>query len=309
MKNKSPLWVDRYAPKRLADIVFQDNTQRAYFQSIVDNKDLPHLLISGIKGTGKSTLSSILIAELGVHELDVLRINSSDETGVDTIREKINQFANVMPFGDFKVVQLEEADYLSPNAQAMLRHIIVENTATTRFIATCNHENRLTLEIKSRFNHIRFKTPNTDAVIELIVDILDKEAIEIDVDVLEKIIYSAYPDIRQIITICQESSRTGILKAPLESESKNYRYDVLELLQNNKFKEARKLLADSVNAEDYEDLFKFLYTSLDLIPKFKESEVKQEKAIVEIADHLYKHGIVADPEINFAALLIKLGSI
>jgi replication factor C small subunit len=309
MKNKSPLWVDRYAPTCLADIVFQDNSQRAYFESIVKNKDLPHLLISGIKGTGKSTLSNILISELGVHELDVLRINSSDETGVDTIREKISRFANVMPFGDFKVIQLEEADYLSPNAQAMLRHIIVENTSTTRFIATCNHENRLTIEIKSRFNHIRFKSPHTDSVIELVVDILDKEGVDINVDVLEKIIYSSYPDIRQIITICQESSRSGVLKAPLESESKNYRYDVLELLQQNKFKEARKLLVDSVNTEDYEDLFRFLYTSLELIPKFKVDDNKQEKAIIEIAEHLYKHGIVVDPEINFAALLIKLGAL
>lgn len=308
------LWVEKYRPTTLADVIFQDPTQKRFFERIVAEKDLPNLLLSGVQGTGKSTMSGVLIAELGIDPTDLMRIKCSDETGVDSMRDKISRFAETMPIGDFKVVQLEEFDFLSQNAYAVLRHIIEDSSDNCRFICTCNYSNKVMPAIKSRLQEINFKAPEKDAVLEKMAEILIAEDIEVDeesLEALEKIVTAVYPDIRKIIQVLQQSSKSGklIWKESVSSgESAEYRLKLLDHIEQNDFVQARKLVCDVVQREEYEDLYKWLYQNIHRCPKFK-TQAAEERAIVVIADRLYKHASYTHVDVNLAACFIELSSL
>ena len=144
------LWTEKYRPNTLNGYVFRDDSQKKQVQKWVDEKTIPHLLFSGSAGVGKTTLAKILINLLGVNQFDLLEINASRENSVDTIREKITNFVSTMPFGDYKVVLLDEADYMSPNGQAALRGVMETYSSSSRFILTCNYPNKIIPAIHSR---------------------------------------------------------------------------------------------------------------------------------------------------------------
>ena len=303
------LFVEKYRPKTIEEVIFQNDGLKSKFQDYVKNRDIPNLLLSGVQGTGKTTISRALINDLQVDSADVLRVNASDETSVDVIRDKIKNFAYTIPMGKFKVIQLEEFDYLSHNAQASLRALIEDTSETTRFIATCNYDNKILPSIKSRFQQYHFKAPDVDNVLIRMAEMLTIEEIDFDLDLLEKFVRASYPDIRKIINVLQQNSRDGVLRVLAdEGDSADWKFEILDLLPAGKFREIRKLVCENASKEDFEDVFRFMYENIAKCKTFSSVD-KQEAAIIVIADHLYRHSLVADPEINVASMFISLGNV
>ena len=303
---KTSLWVEKYRPRSIADIIFQDDKQRLQFENFVADGMIPNLLLAGVQGTGKTTISQALIRDLGVDHADVLKINCSDEK-IDALREKVRGFALTFPMGKFKVVRLEEFDYLSLDGQALLRSLIEESASTCRFIATCNYVNKIIPPLRSRFQEFTFRAPDQEKVTLLAADILDKEKVAYDPDELVDYVAVGYPDIRKIIQLLQQNSGTGkALIAPKNAvaDKGDWKFELLECLQRGDWPRARKVVCDSATREEHEDVFRFLYENVDKL-KVKD----KDQAIITIAEYLYRHSIVADTEINLAALFIELGKV
>ena len=313
--DKHILWCEKYRPQTFDEYVFHDENHRASFEKMIEHKTIPQLLLSGVQGSGKTTIAQIIIRELikanVIEDIDVLTLNASDENSVDVMRDKIKNFISTFPSGQFKIVHLEEADYISLSGQAILRKFMEESpyVDVARFILTCNYENKIIPPIKSRSQHFRFKAADRVDVTEFIAKILFQEKVRFDIDLLDKYVTVGYPDIRKIINLIQQNSIVEQLR-PLKSENEagDYKFALLELIERDKWLKARKLACENVSSEEWEDVYRFLYENLHKAAKF-EAQEKWEAGIVTIADHLYKHGIVADPEINAAAMFIKLSQI
>lgn len=301
------LWVEEYRPKTLDSVIFQDESLKSKFGTYIKSREIPNLLFSGVQGSGKTTLSRVLVRELKIDPADIMTINCSDEM-IDALRDKVKSFAYSMPIGKFKVVQLEEFDYLSQNGQALLRAIIEDTSAVTRFIATCNYENKIIPAIKSRFQQFNFKAPDQEAVYVLMAEILEKENVEFEFDVLDAFVSATYPDIRKTINLLQQYSQGGKLQAMTGSgnSSADWKFKLIDLLKGTDYRAMRKLVCENCSRDEYDDVFRFLYENISKSVKFKDP-AKEEEAIVIIADHLYRHSLVADPEINIAAMFIALG--
>lgn len=302
---KTSIWVEKYRPKSLDDVIFQDARQEKAFRDFVSNGDIPHLLLSGVQGTGKTTVSRALINDLKVDKSDVLSINCSDEK-IEALRNKVSVFATTMPLGKFKVVRLEEFDYLSLDGQALLRGLIESTSANCRFIATCNYLNKIIPPLKSRFQEFYFKAPDKDKIAFRMVDILDKEKVSYDPEHVLSYIDVAYPDIRKTIQLLQGNSSDGKLLSPKDASNNacDWKFGLLDAVSSGDFRRARKLVCESATREEHEDVYVFLYQNLD---KMKIGD--KDAAIITIAEYLKSHSLVADTEINLAACLISLGKL
>lgn len=301
---KTSLWTEKYRPRTIADVVFQDDRQQRQFELFVADGIIPNLLLSGVQGTGKTTISQALIRDLGVDPADVLKINCSDEK-IDALREKVRGFAMTFPMGKFKVVRLEEFDYLSLDGQALLRSLIEESASTCRFIATCNYVNKVIPPLRSRFQEFEFRAPDQEKVTLLVADILDKEKVAYDPDDLVAYVAVGYPDIRKIIQLVQQNSGTGkqlISPDGRAAAESDWKFGLLQCLKSGDWPKARKLVCESATREEHEDVFRFLYENVDQL-KVKD----RDQAVITIAEYLYRHTIVADTEINLAAMFIELG--
>lgn len=298
------LWVRKYMPKNLSEVVFQNESQKKKFLKYVKEGEFPHLLLTGVQGSGKSSISNALIGEFDIEPMDIMRINASKENSVDTMREKISNFVQTYATSKFKVVQLEEMDGLSHAAQAALRVIMEEYSDFVRFIGTANYANKIIPALKSRMTHYEFKAPSFDDTVVLMVTILDAEKVEFDVELLEKYIAASYPDIRSLINALQDNSDNGKLSEPESVSGNDYKFEMLDLLEAGNLAGIRKLICANVGREEYEDVYRFMYENIHKCKGFDDD--KCESAIVLIASYLAKHAIVADPEINFAALCIEL---
>lgn len=308
MKNLSSLWVEKYRPKTIDGYIWQNEKQKSQIKAYLDSGEIPHLLLAGVQGSGKTTLSKIIVNELNIDPSDVLTINASDENSVDTIREKIRNFAEGYAFGKFRVVQLEEMDYLTPNAQAVLRQVMEEYSDTCRFIGTCNYSNRIIPAIQSRFAVFNYKAPDQVQAMEYAATILVQEGVTFNDDDFFKFVHVAYPDIRKLVNLLQQHTVDGKLQPPSDdAQGDDYKFKLLDFLIAGNFTDARKVVCSSVTREGYDDVYRFLYENIDNIPKFKEDSSKYEAGIVVIANYLHKHALVADPEINAAACFIELG--
>jgi len=299
------LWVEKYRPKTTAEYVFKDDAQRKQIETWVSDQSIPHLLFSGSAGIGKTTMAKVLINELGIEEFDVLEINASRTNSVEDVRDKITNFVQMIPFGPFKVVLLDEADYLSPNAQAALRGVMEEYHSTSRFILTCNYPNRIIPAIHSRCQGFHIERIDQTEFTARIATILVEEEIAFDLDTLDSYVKVAYPDLRKAINMVQQNVHSNELHAPNKGDEgeADWKFDMVDLFKAGKIQEARKLLCGKIRAEEMEEVYRWLYDNLEI---FGEDE-NQDRAVLIIKQGLVDHTLVADPEINLAATLIKLG--
>ncbi len=301
------LWTEKYRPDTLNGYVFRDNAQKKQVQSWIDEGTIPHLLFSGSAGVGKTTLAKILINSLDVNEYDVLEINASRENKVDDMRDKITGFVSTMPFGPFKIVLLDEADYITPNGQAVLRGVMETYASSARFILTCNYPNRVIPALHSRCQGFHIAKVDQTEFTARIAEILITEGVEFDLDVLDSYVKATYPDLRKCINTCQMNSATGTLVTSVgdNGSSSDYKLAVVEMFKKGKIKDARALLCSSVRPEEMEELYRWMYDNLEL---FGDTDEKKDKAILAIRDGLVNHSFVADPEINLSAVLVDLTS-
>lgn len=299
------LWTEKYRPSTLDGYVFKDSSQKEQIESWINSKAIPHLLFSGAPGVGKTTLAKILIKQLDIDDYDVLEINASRENSVDTIRDKITNFVATMPFGDFKVVLLDEADYISPNGQAALRGVMETYHASARFILTCNYPNRVIPALHSRCQGFHIDRIDLTEFTARVATVLVTEEVEFDLDTLDTYVRSTYPDLRKCLNMVQPNSSNGKLAAPAgnDSTSGDWKLSAVELFKEGRINEARKLMCSQARPEEMEDVFRWCYDNLELWSKDPE---KQDQAIIIIRNGLVNVPMVADQEINLAATLTEL---
>lgn len=299
------LWTELYRPKTVADYVFRDEEQRAQVQGWINSDAIPHLLFSGAPGVGKTTLAKILINELEIDDYDILEINASRENSIDTIRDKITGFVQTMPFGKFKVVLLDEADYISPNGQAALRGVMETYHASARFILTCNYPNRVIPALHSRCQGFHIEKVDQVEFTARMATVLVTEGVVFELDTLDTYVKATYPDLRKCLNMCQMNSTDGTLTNVHGDEggSQDWKLGAVDLFKAGRIVDARKLMCSSVRPEEMEDVFRWMYDNLELWGSEPE---KQDQAIVIIRQGLVNHSFVADPEINLSATLVEL---
>jgi DNA polymerase III delta prime subunit len=300
------LWVEKYRPKQASDYVFRDEAQRRQVQSWIKDGSIPHLLLSGSAGIGKTTLARVLLNELGIEEFDVLEINASRENSTDTVRDKITNFVQMIPFGPFKVVLLDEADYMTINAQAILRGLMESYSNTARFILTCNYPNRVIPALHSRCQGFHIEKTDQTEFTARVATILVEENIDFDLDTLDDYVKITYPDLRKCInTVQQNVTDDKILIKPSASDDAigDYKIEMVELFKQGRIQDARKLICSKARPEEIEGLYSWLYNNLDLLG---DTEEQKDSAVLIIKQGLVDHVVVLDPEINFSAVMIKL---
>ena len=295
------LWVEKYRPTILDNYIGNEHLKDKV-SVYLESGDLPHLLLYGKAGTGKTTLAKLLVKNI---ECDYMYINASDENNVDTVRTKVKNFASTIGFKDMKIIILDECDYITPNAQAALRNLMETFSKHCRFILTCNYVERIIDPIQSRCQSFQIIPPSRGEVAKHTHDILISENVTHEMDDLKVLIDSGYPDIRRIINSSQRNVVKGKLKLDTNSILQNdYKLKLLKILktQNKKtaFKDIRQLLADN-KITDFSDLFRLLYDDVDDCGKGHVAECILILARYELSDSQ-----VVDKEINAMAMLIEL---
>jgi DNA polymerase III delta prime subunit len=307
MKNK--LWVEKYRPNTVDGYVFTDDNQKDQVESWIREGSFPHLLMSGDPGTGKTTLAKLLINELGVEEYDVLTINASRENGIDMLREKINGFVQTMPFGKFKVVLLDEADYLTQPSQAALRNDMESYHETVRYILTCNYAHKIIPALKSRCHEFHIAKPDMVEFTARGATVLVTENVEFELDVLDTYVRATYPDLRKCLNQLQVNTVSGALRAP-QTQGKGEDDILIEattLFKAGKIIDARQQLMQyiALYPTRIEDTYRWMYDNLDL---FGASNEQRDANIIVIRNGLANLPLVGIPEISLAATLVELTS-
>ena len=300
------LWIEKYRPKTIDGYVFVDDTQRQQVEAWIRDQSIPNLLFSGSPGTGKTTLGKMLINELGVDEYDVLYANGSKEGRKIEWVDKLISFCQTMPYGTFKVVFIDEADYLNPNSvQPAMRNLMEDYSHSVRFILTCNYPNKIIPPLHSRLQQLHIlKTDHTEFTARA-ATVLVAEEIEFDIDTLDSYVRATYPDLRKCLQLLQQNSQTGVLNAPNSADKSvgDWKLDCVQLFKSGKIREARTLICQQSTPEETEDIFRWMYDNLDLWTTDIE---RQDQAIIIIRNGMANMPMVADQEINLSATLSEL---
>ena len=301
MQTEHTLWVEKYRPSDLETYIGNDQL-KSKVRHYLDSGDLPHLLLYGKAGTGKTTLAKLLVNNI---DCDYLYINASDENNVETVRSKVKNFASTMGFKDYKVIILDECDYITPNAQAALRNLMETFSKHCRFILTCNFVERIIDPIQSRCQSFQVIPPNKNDVAKHLHNIFTEEDVTYNREDLGVLVNSGYPDIRRVINGAQRQSIGGKLSIDKQSIVENdYKMKLLEILKTqdkkNAFKNIRQLMADS-KVTDFADLFRLLYDEVDSYGSGKIAD-----CILIIAKYELSDAQVVDKEINAMAMLIEI---
>lgn len=303
------LWVEKWRPKTLDGYVFVDQAQREQVEQWIRDGSIPHLLLSGTAGIGKTTLAKLLITELGVNEYDVLYANGSKEARKVEWVDRLISFCQTMPYGEFKIVLIDEADYMNPNSvQPALRNLMEDYSQTVRFILTCNYPSRIIPPLHSRCQGFHVvKTDHTEFTARA-ATVLVSEGVEFDLDVLDTYVKATYPDLRKCLNLLQPNSQTGQLLPPATADRStgDWRLECVDLFKRGQTRQARTLLCQSSEPEEAAEIFTWMYNNLDL---WGRTDEQQDQAIVIIRDGMAKIPLVADQEINLSATLIELGQI
>ena len=300
--NEHSLWVEKYRPDTLEGYVGNEHILEKV-KIYIENEDVPHLLLYGQAGTGKTTLAKIITNQI---DCDVMYINASDENNVDTVRDKIRGFASSMGFRKWKVIILDESDYLTPNAQAALRNLMETFSKTTRFILTCNYVEKIIDPIQSRCQTFGITPPSKKEVAMRLKDILDGEAVNYQMEDLAVLVNSGYPDIRRVLNAAQRQVIGGELKIDKTSTIQaNYMDDVLGVLKSNdnlkdSFRNIRQIIADS-KVRDFTPFYRYLYDNVDEYASGKVGNV-----ILKIAEAQYQDASVVDKEVNVMAMMLQI---
>jgi replication factor C small subunit len=301
-KREHSLWVEKYRPQTLFEYVGNE-TVKETIQQYLDNNDIPHLLLHGKAGTGKTTLAKLIVNTI---KCDSMIINASDENNVDTVRNKVKNFASSMGFAGFKIIILDEFDYMTPNAQAILRNLMETFSKHCRFILTCNYHEKIIDPIKSRCQTFAITPPTKKDVAIQVTRILDAEKIKYDVKNVADIISSYYPDIRRILNTCQLQSANGELKVDHQiMVESNFQTKLVDLLKanddkRNMFMNIRQAVADN-RLNDYSEMYSMLYSRVDEYAAGNTANV-----ILTIAEGLSKDALVVDKEIVFMSTIIQI---
>ena len=292
------LWVEKYRPQDLSTYIGNEHL-KSKVKVYLESEDVPHLLLYGKAGTGKTTLAKLIVNNI---DCDYLYINASDENSVDAVRFKIRSFASTIGFKDMKVIILDEADYLTPNAQAALRNVMETFSKHCRFIMTCNYVERIIDPIQSRCQSFKVIPPSKKDIAQHMVNILDKESCLYKLNDVALLVNSGYPDIRRVINSAQRQVVDGKLKIDVNSVIQNdYKIQLLDKLSSgSKFNDIRQLIADN-SVSDYTELYRLLYDEVETYSNGKIAE-----CILAIAEAQYQDVNVVDKEINFMSTIIKL---
>jgi len=302
------LWTEKYRPTTVEGYVFTDISVKEQIEQWIKEGACPHLLLHGPAGTGKTTLAKLLVHQLGIDGYDFLQVNASRDNGVDFLKSKIEGFVSTMPFGHLKIVLLDEADYLSPNAQGLLRGLMETYQEQARFILTCNMAYKIIPPLKSRCHDIHINKTDQTEFTARAATVLVEEAAEFDLDTLDIYIRATYPDLRKCLNLLQANSTSGALVKPKteEGSTADYKLAMVELFKQRKIRQARKLLCEQARPEEMEEIFRWMYDNLDIWSKTEEG---QDEAILIIRKGLVNHSVVADPEINLSATIVELAGI
>jgi len=298
MKREHTLWIEKFRSQTL-DQYIGNETIKSRISDCIEQNDIPHFIFSGTAGTGKTTLAKLIINNI---KCDYIYLNASDENGIDMIREKVKGFASAASFQPIKVVILDEADFLTQPAQAALRNIIEEYSASTRFILTCNYIERLIEPLTSRCEIHILKPPSMGEVAKHVcTNILDVENIKYDIKEVAALIKDSYPDIRSIIKNLQAGTRDSQFIFTVSSTDwLNKLVDILTKPTKNSWVEMRQIIADT-QVNDYQPLIEYLFENVEKYGKGFEAEI-----IIELDETQYRSRVVPDKEITIAALLNKL---
>jgi DNA polymerase III delta prime subunit len=303
------LWVEKYRPNKVDGYVFVDDAQRDQVQQWIRDGSIPHLMLSGSAGTGKTTLAKLLINELGVDEYDVMWANGSKEARKIEWVDKLIGFCQTMPFGKFKVVLIDEADYMNKDSvQPALRNLMEDYSQTVRFILTCNYPHKIIAPIHSRCQGFHIVKTDHVEFTARVATVLLEENVAFDMDVLDSYVKATYPDLRKCLNLVQLNSQGGELKQPsaTDKSARDWRLECVDLFKRGKIRDARAVLCQNSSPEEAEDVFRWMYDNLDL---WGDTPERQDQAIVIIRNGLVNHNSVADVEINLSATLIELGQI
>ena len=292
------LWVEKYRPTDLSTYIGNEHL-KSKVKVYLESEDVPHLLLFGKAGTGKTTLAKIVVNNI---DCDYMYINASDENKVDDVRNKIKTFASSVGFKSLKVIILDECDYLTPNAQAALRNVMETFSKHCRFILTCNYVERIIDPIQSRCQSYKVVPPSKKEVAQQMVNILTQENCQFELDDIALIVNAGYPDIRRVINSAQRQVVDGKLKVDVNSViQSDYKIKLLEsLTPNAKISDIRQLLANN-SVTDYAELYRLLYDEIDTYSNGKVAE-----CILAIAEGQYQDVQVVDKEINFISTIVKL---
>ena len=295
------LWVEKYRPQTLETYIGNEHL-KSKVSVYLESGDLPHLLLYGKAGTGKTTLAKLLVKNI---ECDYIYINASDENNVETVRTKVKNFASTLGFAEMKVIILDECDYITPNAQAALRNLMETFSKSCRFILTCNYVERIIDPIQSRCQSFQIIPPDRKEVAVHLNNILTKEEVKSDIEDIVTIVNSGFPDLRRVINAAQRQVVNGVLVIDEGMSIQNdYKLQVLEILKTqdkkNSFKNIRQLLADS-KVTDFSDLFRLLFDTVDDWGRGHVAE-----CILVLAQYQQSDAVVVDKEINIMAMFIEI---
>ena len=298
---KHSLWVEKYRPSSLDNYIGNDHL-KSKVSVYLESGDIPHLLLFGRAGTGKTTLAKLLVNNI---DCDYLYINASDENSVDVVREKVKNFASTLGFKDMKVIILDECDYITPNAQAALRNLMETFSKNCRFILTCNYVERIIDPIQSRCQSFQIIPPDRKQVAQHLTNILTNESVEYDIEDIVTIVNGGYPDIRRVINGSQRQVVNNKLVIDENTIVQNdYKLQVLDILKTqdkkNSFQNIRQLLADS-KVTDFSDLFRLLFDTVDDWGKGHIAE-----SILILSKYQQSDAVVVDKEINVMAMFVEI---